>query len=54
MTIAEVRQICKNRLASVPRDALILGILVLVALFSFGFGYLAGLDACTAPFGLLE
>lgn len=45
MTIAEVRQNCKNLIARVPRDALLIGILILASLFSFGLGYLAGLDA---------
>ncbi len=45
MTIAEAREKCKSLVAKVPRDVLILAILVLVALLSFGLGYLAGLDA---------
>ncbi len=45
MTIAEAREKCKNLATKAPRDILILIILVLVALLSFGLGYLAGLDA---------
>ncbi len=44
MTIAEARQICKERLGRIPRDILIISILILVALLSFGLGYLAGKD----------
>jgi len=44
MTIADLREKCKSLVATVPRDALILGILVLASSLSFGFGYLAGLD----------
>src|SRR3989344_2471720 len=47
MTIAEARDKCKTFVAKVPRDALILVILVLVSSLSFGLGYLAGLDATT-------
>lgn len=45
MTIAEAREKCKILVAKVPRDALILAILVLASSLSFGLGYLAGLDA---------
>ena len=52
MTIAEVRSTCKslsNRLpavlAKIPRDVLIVAILVLSSSLCFGLGYLAGLDA---------
>ena len=45
ITIAEARQICKNLVGRVPRDILIIVILILAALCSFGLGYLAGLDA---------
>lgn len=45
MTISEARDKCKTFVAKVPRDALILSILVLTAFLSFGLGYLAGLDA---------
>jgi len=45
MTIAEARDKCKSLTAKVPRDALILTILILTSFLSFGFGYLAGLDA---------
>ena len=45
MTIAEVREKCKSALAKVPRDILIISILILASLASFGLGYLAGLDA---------
>ena len=45
MTIAEAREKCKSLVAKVPRDALILAVLVLASSLSFGLGYLAGLDA---------
>lgn len=45
MTIAEAREKCKSFITRVPRDVLIVLILILVALCSFGLGYLAGLDA---------
>lgn len=45
MTIAETRDKCKATLARIPRDLLILAILVLASTLSFGFGYLAGTDA---------
>lgn len=44
MTISEVRDKCKSLASKVPRDALILAILVLASTLSFGLGYLAGLD----------
>ncbi len=51
ITIAEVREKCKNLLASlptgqagIPRDVLIIAILVLASSASFGLGYLAGRD----------
>ncbi len=45
MTIAEVREKCKNVVAQIPRDMLILAVLILTSLLSFGFGYLAGRDS---------
>lgn len=45
MTIAESREKCKSLIASVPRDVLILTILILASSASFGLGYLAGFDA---------
>ncbi len=45
MTIAETRQICKGLLARIPRDVLIIVILILASLLSFGLGYLTGVDA---------
>ena len=45
MTIADVREKCKNFVAKAPRDVLIIGILILASSTSFWFGYLAGLDA---------
>jgi hypothetical protein len=45
MTIAEVRGKCKSFVGRVPRDVLIVGVLVLTSSASFGLGYLAGLDA---------
>ncbi len=48
MTIAEAREKCKSLIARVPRDAIVLVILLLASSMSFGLGYLAGLDACRA------
>ncbi len=45
MTIAEAREKCKILVGRIPRDILILGVLVLASSASFGLGYLAGLDA---------
>jgi len=45
MTIAEAREKCKTFVAKVPRDMLIISILVLASSASFGLGYLAGLNA---------
>ena len=45
MTIAEVREKCKARLAKIPRDGLTLGILLVASSASFGLGLLAGEDA---------
>lgn len=44
MTIAELREKCKVAVAKIPRDTLVLGILVLASSASFGLGYLAGRD----------
>lgn len=51
MTIAETREICKGLLARVPRDALVVVILVLASLLSFGLGYLTGTDASSQRSG---
>lgn len=40
ITIAEVREKCKSF-----RDVIIIGVLVFASSFSFGLGYLAGLEA---------
>jgi len=45
MNIAETREKCKTLAKKVPRDVFIIIILVLASSFSFGLGYLAGLDA---------
>lgn len=45
MTIAELRENCKARFGKIPRDYLIVGILVLSASLSFLFGYFAGQEA---------
>ena len=44
MTIAEAREKCKKYIASVPQDVLLVIILLLACLLSFGLGYLAGKD----------
>lgn len=45
MTIADAREKCKTALAAAPKDALLVGILVLASSASFGLGFLAGRDA---------
>lgn len=45
MTIAEVRDKCKALGAKIPRDYLILGVLVLASSLSFMLGYLSGREA---------
>ncbi len=45
MTITEAREKCKKALARVPQDVLLVIILVLACLASFGLGYQAGRDA---------
>ena len=42
LTIAEVREKCKARIASIPRDVLIVAVLILASSASFGFGFLVG------------
>ena len=44
MTIAEARDKCKSLLATIPKDALLVAILVLASSASFGLGFLAGRD----------
>lgn len=44
MTIADTREKCKRYLARVPRDVLIISILVLASVLSFWLGLLAGQD----------
>ena len=44
MTVAETRGKCKAFIAKIPRDTLIVAILILSSSASFGFGYLAGID----------
>ncbi|MFZ2500388.1 MAG: hypothetical protein WAW90_00160 [Minisyncoccia bacterium] len=51
MTIAEVREKCKSFVGKVPRDILIISILILASSASFGLGYLAGIDAGQAGQG---
>jgi hypothetical protein len=45
MTIAEAREKSKSLVAKIPRDMLIISILILASSASFVLGYLAGLDA---------
>ncbi len=40
-----MRDKCKSFIGRIPRDVLILAIVVLASFLSFGLGYLAGLDA---------
>ena len=44
MTIADVRGKCKSALGKIPRDVLVITIIILTAFASFGLGYLAGRD----------
>lgn len=44
MTIAEAREKCKYAVANIPRDALVITILVITSSASFGLGYFAGKD----------
>ena len=44
MTIAEAREKCKSLVAKIPRDILIVGVLVTTSSLSFGLGCLAGQD----------
>lgn len=45
MTIAEAREKCKSIKGRIPKDILLVAILILSALASFGLGFLAGRDA---------
>lgn len=45
MIIAEVREKCKSSISRIPRDAFVVLVLLLASSFSFGLGYLAGIDA---------
>lgn len=45
MTIAEAQGKCKSLLGRIPRDVLILAIIMLASSASFGLGYFAGQDA---------
>ncbi|TSA43874.1 hypothetical protein D4R49_01685 [bacterium] len=45
MTIAETREKCKGFLARIPRDVLILSVLLVASSASFALGLLAGLEA---------
>ncbi|MDB5244716.1 MAG: hypothetical protein JWN18_586 [Parcubacteria group bacterium] len=44
MTIAEAREKCKSALGRLPRDIVIISVLILACLLSFGLGYQAGID----------
>lgn len=41
MTLSEAREKCKTLVAKIPKDALIIAILILASSASFGLGYLA-------------
>ena len=45
MTIAEAREKCKSLVGQIPRDVLIIMVIMLASLASFGLGWLAGRDA---------
>lgn len=44
MNIADIREKCKKTLAAIPRDILIISILLLASITSFCLGFLAGRD----------
>lgn len=44
MTIAETREKCKSLIAKVPRDVLVIAVLLFSSSVSFALGYLAGID----------
>ncbi|MDB5195315.1 MAG: protein of unknown function with transrane region [Parcubacteria group bacterium] len=44
MTIAEMREVSNKALAGVPKDVLVVGVVVLASTASFGLGILAGRD----------
>ena len=55
MTIADMRERSKKLLSGVPRDALLVAVLLLVALLSFGFGILVGQDTGSrTPFSVCD
>lgn len=45
MTIAEAKEKCKSLISLIPRDSLILAVMVLASVCSFGLGYMAGADS---------
>lgn len=45
MTIAGLRDKCKELLRGIPQDVLVVLMVVLASFLSFGLGYLSGLDA---------
>lgn len=45
MTIAGVREKCKSTLAKVPRDVLMVAVILTAAVLSFGCGFFAGKEA---------
>ncbi|MFZ2167848.1 MAG: hypothetical protein WAV50_03180 [Minisyncoccia bacterium] len=45
MTIAEAREKCKSSVAAAPRDVLIITLILLASLASFGLGWLTGREA---------
>lgn len=49
MTIAEAREKCKGLIAKMPRDMLIIAVLILVSSASFVLGYLAGQEGSVMP-----
>jgi hypothetical protein len=49
MTIAEARISCKATLARAPRDVLVMALIILASLFSFGLGLLAGREGAGPP-----
>ena len=53
MTIAQMRAQGKALVARVPRDVLIVGVLILACLASFGLGLLAGRDGVGQASGVL-
>lgn len=55
MTISETRGKCKALIGRIPRDVLVISVVILASTFSFGLGYLVGRDTAEpAQFTLIQ